>query len=415
MIARIPRLLAALALLGAATPGTPAATPGTPATAHGTPAATPATPAATLGSPATAESPRNAGPIVRATPDVTVTFDGTIHAMAYEGDRIYLGGDFTHAIDRGRLVVRTRLAALDARTGRLLPWNPSADGRVRALAATDTAVVIGGDFGTVNGVSRDNLARLDPETGAVGAFRHTVYGHPHAIAIGPDRVYVGGTLTQVDGQPRRNVAAFDLATGALDPQWKPNAQAAVDALVVAGDRVFLGGAFTKIDEVRGSARIAVVDARSGSVRPGFSTTIGYAVSSLSLSNGTLYAAVGGRGGRAVALDASTGRTRWIATADGDVEAVVRVGDMVFMGGHFDHICASNQVGDKGVCRTGSTVRIKIAALDLSGRLLPWLADANGIMGVETMAISPELGKLAAGGSFTEINGAAQRRFAQFQR
>lgn len=385
VIVRILRLLAALVVLAAAAPA----------------AAQDAT-------------TRPEAQVVRATPDPTVTFDGTIHTMVYQGDRIYLGGDFTHAIDGGKLVPRTRLAALDARTGRLLAWNPSADARVRTLAATDTAVFIGGDFATVNGARRDNLARLDPVTGALGDFRHSVFGHPHAIAIGAGRVFVGGTLSEVDGQARHGAAAFFLATGALDPQWKPHAEDAVDALVVSGDRVVIGGAFTKINEVRGTARIAVVDARSGSVRPGFSTSIGYAVNGLTLSGGTLYAAVGGRGGRAVALDAETGRTRWIATADGDVEAVVRVGDMVFMGGHFDRICASNLVGDKGVCRTGSTVRIKIAALDLAGRLLPWVADANGIMGVETMAISPELGKFAAGGSFTEINGAAQRRFAQFQ-
>ena len=353
---------------------------------------------------------------VRATPEATVTFDGTIHAMVYQGDRIYLGGDFTHAIDTGgRLVARTRLAAIDARTGRLLDWSPQADGRVRALAANDHAVYIGGDFGSVNGVTRDNLAQLDPLTGAVSAtFRHSVYGHPHAIALNATRVYVGGTVTQIDGVPRSRLAAFDLATGALDPQWNPAAQDSVNAIVTAGDRIMLGGAFMKINEAKGTARIAVVDARTGAVRPAFSTTIGYAVSSLTLVQGELYAAVAGKGGRTVAVNATTGAVRWIVTADGDVESVVRVGDTVFMGGHFDHICASAQVGDKGVCREGSTGRIKLAALGLDGRLLPWVADANGVMGVEAMAASARLGKFAAGGSFTQINGALQRRFAQFR-
>jgi len=353
---------------------------------------------------------------VRAIPESTVTFDGTIHTMVYQGDRIYLGGDFTHAIDTsGRFVVRTRLAAIDARTGRLLDWSPQADGRVRTLAANDHAVYIGGDFGSVNGVTRDNLAQLDPLTGAVSAnFRHSVYGHPHAIALSATRVYVGGTLTQIDGVPRARLAAFDLATGALDPQWKPAAQDSVNAIVTAGDRIVLGGAFMRINQAKGTARIAVVDARTGAVRPAFSTTIGYAVRGLTIAQGELYAAVAGKGGRAVALNATTGAVRWTVTSDGDVQSVVRVGGTVFIGGHFDHICASAQVGDKGVCRQGSTGRIKLAALDLDGRLLPWVADANGVMGVEAMAASAQLGKFAAGGSFTEINGAPQRRFAQFR-
>ncbi|MEV0267500.1 PQQ-binding-like beta-propeller repeat protein [Hamadaea sp. NPDC050747] len=352
---------------------------------------------------------------VRASPESTVTFDGTIQSMAYLGDRLYLGGDFTHAIDTtGKLVARTRLAAIDARTGKLLDWSPVADGRVRAIAATDRGVYVGGDFGAVNGYTRDNLAQLDPVTGALGPFRHSVYGHPHAIAVSGGRIYVGGTITQVDRQPRSRLAAFDLATGALDPQWKPTAQDSVNTIVATGDRILLGGAFMQVNGLKNTARIAVVDPQTGAVRPAFRSTIGYAVSSLSLTGSVLYAAVAGKGGRAMALDATTGATKWTVTADGDVQSVVRVNDTIVMGGHFDRICKSAAVGDKGACQEGSTDRIKLAALDLSGRLLPWLADANGVMGVETMAASTRLGKIAAGGSFTQINGTTQRRFAQFR-
>ncbi|MEV6970001.1 PQQ-binding-like beta-propeller repeat protein [Hamadaea sp. NPDC051192] len=352
---------------------------------------------------------------VRASPEPTVTFDGAIQSMAYLGDRLYVGGDFTHAIDTaGKLVPRTRLAALDARTGQLLDWSPVADGRVRAIAATDRGVYVGGDFGSVNGLTRDNLAQIDPVTGALAPFRHSVYGHPHAIAVSGSRIYVGGTITRIDGQPRSRLAAFDLATGALDPQWKPAAEDSVNAIVATGDRVLLGGAFMQVNGLKNTARIAVVDPRTGAVRPAFRSTIEYAVSSLSLTGSVLYAAVAGRGGRAMALDATTGATQWTVTADGDVQSVVRVNDTILMGGHFDRICKSAVVGDKGACQEGSTTRIKLAALDPSGRLRPWLADANGVMGVEAMAASPRLGKAAAGGSFTQINGAIQRRFAQFR-
>ncbi|NUT23569.1 MAG: PQQ-binding-like beta-propeller repeat protein [Hamadaea sp.] len=352
---------------------------------------------------------------VRASPESTVTFDGTIQAVAYLGDRLYLGGDFTHAIDTaGKLVARSRLAAIDARTGKLLDWNPIADGRIRAIAATDRGVYVGGDFGSINGLTRDNLAQLDPVTGAPTGFRHSIYGHPHAIAVGGNRLYIGGTITQVDGVARSRLAAFDLTTGSLDPQWKPAAQDSVNAILVGTDRILLGGAFMQVNGLKNTARIAVVDPRTGAVRPTFRSTIGYAVSSLSMTGSVLYAAVAGKGGRAMALDATTGATKWTVTADGDVQSVVRVNDTIIMGGHFDRICKSAAVGDKGACQEGSSDRVKLAALDPSGRLLPWIADANGVMGVETMAASTRLGKVAAGGSFTQINGAQQRRFAQFR-
>ncbi|WP_169734154.1 outer membrane protein assembly factor BamB family protein [Hamadaea tsunoensis] len=353
---------------------------------------------------------------VRAQPLAGVTFDGTIQTVAYRGDRIYLGGDFTHAIDRGgRLVARTRLAAVDARTGQLLPWNPSADARVRTLAANAAGVFVGGDFGQINGVGRDSLARLDPDTGALSPlFKHSIYGHPHTIALTGTTLYLGGTLTLVDNQPRGRLAAFDLATGALLTAWKPQAQNAVNAIAVSGDRLILGGAFENIGNIPGTRHLAAVDAQTGAVRPAFHASVAYTVDNVTLAGGALYAAVGGKGGRAIAIDPATGETRWTLTADGDVRAVVRIGDRIYVGGHFDAICGSDKVGDKGVCKEGSTPRIKLAAVDGAGRLLPWLADANGIQGVEAMAANPALGVFAAGGSFTTINGAVQRRFAQFQ-
>ncbi|NUR32011.1 MAG: PQQ-binding-like beta-propeller repeat protein, partial [Catenulispora sp.] len=254
----------------------------------------------------------------------------------------------------------------------------------------------------------------DPDTGALSPlFRHSIYGHPHTIALTAGKLYLGGTLTLVDNQPRGRLAAFDLATGAIDPAWKPQAQDAVNAIAVSGDRLILGGAFEKIGDTTGTRHLAALDARTGAVRAAFHASMAYTVDNLTLAGGTLYAAVGGKGGRAVALDPVTGQTRWTLTADGDIRAVVRVGDRVYVGGHFDAICGSDKVGDKGVCKEGSTPRIKLAAVDSQGRLLPWLADANGIQGVEAMAADAALATFAAGGSFTTINGALQRRFAQF--
>lgn len=365
-----------------------------------------------VGGPAHAETaPITAPAPVPVQLDQTVRFDGTVRAVAYLGDRIYVGGDFAHAItpDR-RWVGRTRLAAIDARTGQLLDWAPTADARVRALTASDRGVFVGGDFRTVNGEKRDALAQLDPVTGALTPFRHNVYGHPHTLAVTGTRLYVGGTLTTVDNHTVGRVAAFDLTTGALDLAWRPRADNYVDAVVASGDRVYLGGAFRKINGAD-TKHLAMLDL-TGTVQP-FPAISEYDVASLSLFTTTLYAAVAGRGGRAIAIDTVTGAVKWTVTTDGDVRSVVRLRDTVYVGGHFDRVCASENVGDKGACLDGSQPRVKMAAVDATGRLLPWVADANGVVGVESLAASGVLGRIAAGGSFTQINGVPQERFLQF--
>jgi len=49
------------------------------------------------------------------------------------------------------------LAALDATTGRLLPWAPKLDGSANTIAVDNTAVYVGGSFGGVNRVAHSEF------------------------------------------------------------------------------------------------------------------------------------------------------------------------------------------------------------------------------------------------------------------
>jgi hypothetical protein len=184
-------------------------------------------------------APVEGGMSVGAQPRSSVTFDGHVQVLAASGTTVYVGGEFTHATDpAGRVVARDRLAAVDARTGDLLAWNPRANKAVYAIAvdAARGTVYVGGDFSTIGATSRHRLAAVDAASGAVSAWNHQADARVRALDVSASRLYAGGQFTGVDGAPRNRLAAFSLADGRLDQAWTPAASDHVYTVKGAGWR-----------------------------------------------------------------------------------------------------------------------------------------------------------------------------------
>ena len=355
-----------------------------------------------------------AAAVLRQSPDPTPGFNGPVLATVYAGSTVYIGGDFTHALVAGKRIPRAGLAAVDTRSGALLDWAPTANGTVTALAAYRDDLFVAGLFDHINGVKRDSLAKVDGATGALKpGWKHMILGKPFALAVGHGRLYLGGGITQVGSYRRTALAAFSLATGELDVRWAPSADNGVTQLGVTAERVYVAGKFRRIDDIKGSGRVAAVDPVTGELDLGFrAAAAAERAFGMAVTPEALYVAHGGLGGRIRAYD-HAGRTLWQLTTDGDAQAVTRVGDVVYFGGHFDEVCGSSRVGDHGTCLDGSHPRGKLAAADRhDGTLLSWRPSGNGVAGATTMAADAD--SLAVGGNFTTINDVTQKRFALFR-
>ncbi|MDI6100466.1 hypothetical protein QLQ12_17800 [Actinoplanes sp. NEAU-A12] len=357
----------------------------------------------------TAAAPAQAvGSAVRLAP----TFNGTVHAVAYLGSTVYVGGSFTKASWGGRTHPRARLAAFDGRTGALLSWAPPADGTVRALAATPGAVYAAGAFHRVAGEKRDSIAQLSPDTDTVTEFQHEIAGTPYALAIGNGRLYLGGSFTTVGGRKKHNLAAFSLATGRLDTGWRAWSDDRVHSLAVANGRVFLGGAFKTVNTDTDAVRLAAVHGRTGVLDRYFRPKVTAEVTAVAVDASGVYVATGGQGGRAIAYTFD-GTARWQRVFDGDATAITTIGGVSYVGGHFDRVCLTARNGPQGTCLDGSVPRVKLAAITGDGRLTDWNPEANGVIGVRVLSTDPATGALDAGGDFTMIGGQVRPRFARF--
>ena len=295
----------------------------------------------------------------------TINTDGRVSAVLAVGDRVYLGGSFTH-VDG---VARNHLAAVDATTGELTDWNPNANGNVLSLAASPdgSRVYAGGNFMEVGGATHRRLVSLDAQTGTVNtAFKIGLGASVRAIAVSGDSLYIGGDFTSAKGQVRHRLALVDATTAALDPTWAPAADKSVRALALSpdGGRLYAGGAFASIS---GEPRryLAGLDASgAGAIawRPLLDPN--GRVYDLAPSGQAVYSAEGGPGGAAAAYDAATGARPWVVKGDGDVQAVAVEDGKVYLGGHFLKLAGKD--------------RRFFAAVDATtGGLDPWAPTGSG--------------------------------------
>ena len=330
----------------------------------------------------------------------TVQTDGRVSAILALGDKVYMGGSFTH-VDG---VERNHLAALDASTGRLTDWNPNANGRVLALAASadGTRVYAGGDFTAVGGATQRRLVSLDASTGAVDArFKIGLGAGVRAIAVSGNRLYIGGDFTSVQGQSRLRLARVDATTAALDPGFAPAADDTVRALSLSPDGALLyaGGDFTTVS---GQPRphLAGLHAADGALAWQPLTDPHGPVFDIAPTAARVYSGEGGPGGAAASYDAATGTRLFSRQGDGDVQGVVVVGDTLYVGGHF-------------VTFMGDDRRFFSAVDATTGELAPWDPSGGGTKGAWAFEGETSGTRLYAGGDFTKISGETRQHFARF--
>jgi hypothetical protein len=353
-------------------------------------------------------------------PSPSASVNGRVRQLAYDGDTLYLVGDFTQATDSGSTVARNHAAAIDITTGHLLPWNPDANGSIYGIVvdSADGVVYLGGQFTTVGGVAETKLAQVSADSGAVSpTWKQPVSGVVNSLSIDNGKLYVGGRITKVGGVVRTGAAAIDLSTGALDPDWRPNVSGGQLYVVkAAAGRVYLGGDATSVDGSTTLSKLAVVDPTTGALDPTFTPgfAIPWEVYDIDVTATAVYVAVGGPGGWLWSM-ANDGSTNWVDTVDGNIMSVTDVEGLIVIGGHFNYVCSSYFLGPHGDCTGPSWNRKKLAAVDSAGVVQDWAPNANSAQGVYTARTDAAGDQLAVGGDFTkfQVGKVQQARLALF--
>ncbi len=192
--------------------------------------------------------------------------DGAVLAMVKQSDgKIIIGGDFKvvgNEVRRGIARFESD-GSLDAGFAPQF-GGPSQDGSpqgtVRALAVqADGKILAGGEFASVNGVSRENIVRLRA-SGSLDTDFHPIamtdgYNYSraiHSVAIQSDgKLIIAGDFGSVNGATRAGVARLN-TDGSLDTNFTPIVvsyfeQGPVYSVAIQNDaKVLIGGGFGNV-------------------------------------------------------------------------------------------------------------------------------------------------------------------------
>ena len=347
------------------------------------------------------------------------SFNDTVHAISHRGPTVYVGGEFNTVTDaKGNTYNRSGAAAVDVRTGAVLPWNPRVRGEVRDLVATRQGVYLVGQFDQVKRQPRRHVARVS--LGGPGKLARKFRPRPNlpvnAVTLSKKRIYLGGTFSAVNGVPRTKLAAVGRRAPFKLTGWRPKAQnGVVFDLVRKKAGIYVAGEFRSLNGKAAYQRLALVrQGRAGGLVGSFNPSTFAAIIDISVTKRRVYAAVGGpRGGGAMSIVRSSGATHWNRRFDGDVQAIAPMKGLIYVGGHFNTICDSGSQQVDGVCTGGSSSRLRGASLHKNGSLGAWDPRGNGDLGINAFDRYARADRLLVGGDFTTMGSTGVRRFAVF--
>ena len=285
----------------------------------------------------------------------TVQIDGVVWDQVIVGNRVYATGEFAQARPAGAALgtnetARSNILAYDLTTGDLITsWAPTlnAQGLEIKASADGATIYVGGDFDRVNGVVRTRVAAIDAQTGALLPWNPAPNGRVDAIAVAGGTVYLGGDFTRLGSVTRTRLAAVDASSGAL-LAWAPAADLIVNTMVFhpATGSVIVGGTFNTLNGAD-EPGMGSLDGVSGAVRPWPVNTIiqnhdgGASISSLTTDGDKVYGvgwaflSSGGQGNLegVFAADAATGVLDWVDGGRGDNYDIAVAGDVLYTVGH----------------------------------------------------------------------------------
>lgn len=190
--------------------------------------------------------------------------NGSVGALATDGNFLYVGGSFTQANIGGSTVNVSNLARFSLSTSAWQNVGSGVNGSVNSLAISGTNLFVGGSFNLAGsstltqGIARLNLSNSSwSSLGSQSALQ--LGASVHTITVEGDTLFVGGSFSTENGSTYNAIArvnwqmnqwsklgtGFGNGLGYVGPITVPPF---VSAIVVSGDSIYVGGRFNRANQ-----------------------------------------------------------------------------------------------------------------------------------------------------------------------
>ena len=162
-----------------------------------------------------------------------------VTCLAYSGTKVYAGGYFTKVNGNSR----SYASAFDTTTDSLTGWAPALDNSPDALAADDTTVYAGGSLYNVGG--QKSIVRVNGTTGTLESSFNASFDLSYevrAIALTQSGLYIGGDFSTINSLSRPYLAILNAASGAVS-SWNSLIQGGPIRAIAAATHMLLAGGF----------------------------------------------------------------------------------------------------------------------------------------------------------------------------
>ena len=179
--------------------------------------------------------------------------NGKTVAVRAVGDQVWVGGEFTEALDADLTTsyARSNVAVFDFNTGNVRDIIIDPNEKVKAIESDDTSLIwVGGNFTEIAGQQQSFIAAFDAVTGELDpTFSVTVDYPVNSLHYNDGWLYLGGEFGQINGLYYNKMARVDAVTGEVDTSFRANPNGIVRSIDTYADRVYAAGLFEEVGKV----------------------------------------------------------------------------------------------------------------------------------------------------------------------